>query len=85
MSARSTVSGLTTPLPCQPSGEHPPLSEAAWDEMYDAFVAYAKQEGLELARYERPSLFKDKGTRAIWEQWKSEWTALVYSKQRTTH
>jgi hypothetical protein len=47
--------------------------------MFDAFIAYAKKEGLDVSRHERPMLFKDKTTKVVWNDWKEQWTAIRIS------
>jgi hypothetical protein len=75
---------LSTPLtkvvyPCYPSRHFPRHCDEAWDEMFDAFIAYAKKEGLDVSRHERPMLFKDKTTKVVWNDWKEQWTAIRIS------
>jgi hypothetical protein len=66
----------TVCLPCFPSGNFPLLCDAAWDEMFEAFIDFAKRQGLSIDRHERPMLFKDRRTKAVWSAWKTQWTAL---------
>ena len=67
-------------LPRGPSGRFALHSEESWDEMYDAFIAYAQEHQLDTAHHERPRIFKDAQTKAIWTEWKRQWTLLIFEK-----